>query len=250
MTAPRWRGQAAGAMTSRSFREAQTLGHGWCGVEHALLAVLDPPAATDAAAVLAELGLTRSEAEERLRDRWTAASGASGQGVTTNPAFESLIGTAQGMAMAFGADQLTDEHVLLALTYGEYGGLPPLLVSLGIDPDVLVRVLAMRGQQVPATLPPDIPPPVGPMGPRVYYAASDHPAVTRAMFERFPPGTAQWGFNVSKWKPGFHWIDAQESCNAEEIIRDAVSDTSGIEAIPIDVAAPEEASAAQQPYPR
>lgn len=148
--------------------------------------------------------------------------------------------------MAFGADQLADEHVLLALAYGGYGGLPPLLVSLGIDPDVLVRALAARGQPVPAVLPPEIPLLPGPMGPRVYYPASEHSAVTRAMIERFPPGTAHWGFNVSGWKPGFHWITAEESCNAVEVILAVVGDASLIEEIPLEIAVTEEASAAQQ----
>ena len=84
------------------------------------------------------------------------------------------------------------------------------------------------------------------MAPQVYYPASDHPAVTKAMIGRFPPGTAHWGFNVSNWKPGFHWISAEASCNAVEIIRAAVNDASLIEEIPIDVAVSEEASAGHQ----
>jgi hypothetical protein len=66
------------------------------------------------------------------------------------------------------------------------------------------------------------------------------------MIERFPPGTAHWGFNVSRWKRGFHWIDAEESCNAVEVIRAALSDGSAIEALPIEEAASREATSVGQ----
>jgi hypothetical protein len=209
-----------------------------------LLALLDPPKATDAAAVLAELGLTQDAVRERLEALPSASS--PGRGVVSNHALHSLLGTARGLALAFGAAEVTDEHVLLALVYGGYSHVPPLMVSLGIDPDVLVRNLAERGNPVPAWLPPESPPSPGPMGPRVYYPASDHAAVVQAMIERFPPGTAHWGFNVSRWKPGFHWIDAEESCNAVDVIRAALSDGSAIEALPIEEAASREATSVGQ----
>lgn len=240
MSQHRWSHRAEEEISFRAFRKAGALGHSWCGIEHVLLALLDPPKATDAAAVLAELGLTQNAVEERLQGHSSASSPSTG--VSSNPSLHSLLGTATGLALAFGATQVTDEHVLLALVYGRYGQLPPLMVSLGIDPDALVRRLAERGNPVPPRLPPESPPSPRPMGPRVYYPASDHAAVVRAMIERWPPGTADWGFNVSSWKPGFHWIDAEESCNALEVIRAALSDASAVEALPIEEAAPKEAA--------
>jgi len=240
----RWSHRAAEEISSRAFRKAQALGLSWCGIEHVLLALLDPPKATDAAALLAELGLTQEAVQERLQALPSASS--PGRGVVSNPALHSLLGTAAGLALAFGATEVTDEHVLLALVYGRNSHVPPLIVSLGIDPDVLVRNLAERGNPVPPWLPPESPPSPRPMGPRVYYPASDHAAVVQAMIERFPPGTAHWGFNVSNWKPGFHWIDAEESCNTVEVIRATLSDASAVEALPIEEAASREAASRGQ----
>ncbi|HYT78982.1 MAG TPA: Clp protease N-terminal domain-containing protein [Actinomycetota bacterium] len=244
MSQDRWNYRAKEEISSRAFRKAQALGHSWCGIEHVLLALLDPPRATDAAGLLAGLGLTQEAVQERLEALPSASS--PGRGVVSNPALHSLLGTATGLALAFGAPQVTDEHVLLALVYGQYSQVPPLIVSLGIDPDVLVRNLAERGNPVPPWLPPESPPSPGPMGPRIYYPASDHAAVVQAMIERFPPGTAHWGFNVSRWKPGFHWIDAEESCNTLEVIRPALSDASAVEVRPIEEAASREAASRGQ----
>jgi hypothetical protein len=240
----RWSHGAENEISYRAFRKAGALGHSWCGIEHVLLALLDPPKETDAAAVLTELGLTRKAVQERI-EGYSSASGPGTGTVVSNPRFHSLLGTATGVALAFGATRMTDEHVLLALAYGRYGQ-PPLILSLGIDPDALVQRLAERANPVPPRLPPESPPTPGPMGPRVYYSAGDHAAVVRAMIERWPPGTAVWGFNVSSWKPGFHWIDADESCNALEVISAAVSDASAVEAMSIEEAAPKEGASPGQ----
>ncbi len=123
----RWSDRADAEVSSRAFREAAALGHSWCGVDHVLLAVLNPPLPTDAAAVLSELGLTRAAAEERLAPRWSPAEG-DGAEVLANPAFHSLLGQARGLALGEGASTVTDKHVLLALAYG---GRHSLLVALG-----------------------------------------------------------------------------------------------------------------------
>jgi len=40
----RWSERADEGVSSRAFREAEALGHSWYGVDHVLLALLDPPA--------------------------------------------------------------------------------------------------------------------------------------------------------------------------------------------------------------
>lgn len=236
----RWRDQANQEIQSRAFREARKLGHSWCGTDHVLLALLDPPAPTDAAAVLSQLGLTRSEAETRLTPRWSTTQAPDGDGISPNPAFYALLGEARGLALAEGASAVSDEHALLALAYG--GG-HSLLVGLDIDAEQVVTALAALGLSVPPLLPPERPPPAEPFGSRVYYPATEQDAVVHAMLTRCPPGTAQWGFNVSRWKPGFHYIDAEESCDAPATIAAAVTDASAIEVVDIETATHEEGQA-------
>lgn len=239
MVRGRWNDRADEEVRSRAFTEAARLASSWCGVEHALLALLDPPVLTDATAVLSDLGLTRSAAEERFTAR-SRVSGGDGRGVSPNPAFYGLMGEARGLALASGTDKVTDECLLLALAYGSQRS---MLVDFGIDPDAVVGGLAERGHLVPPVLPPKALSPPGPMGLRVYYPAAKHGEVVRAMIRRFPPGTARWGFNVSTWRPGFHYVDAEESCNAFAIIRVAVGDRSVVDEIQLETAASEEARA-------
>ncbi len=66
MSQDRWNYRAEEEISSRAFRKAQALGHSWCGIEHVLLVLLDPPKTTDAAALLAGLGLTQDAVQERL----------------------------------------------------------------------------------------------------------------------------------------------------------------------------------------
>lgn len=67
------------------------------------------------------------------------------------------------------------------------------------------------------------------------------------MIEQCAPGTAHWGFNVSNWKQGFHWIDADDTCDASNVIRASVKDPSAIEAISIEEAVRNEAASAGHP---
>lgn len=89
-------------------------------------------------------------------------------GVTANPAFHSLLGTATGLALGLGAVTVTDEHVLLALAYGHYARVPSHLASYGIDSDAIVEMLMRRGTRVPPQLPPETLLSPNRLGARVY----------------------------------------------------------------------------------
>jgi hypothetical protein len=117
------------------------------------------------------------------------------------PTFQHLVGASQGLAIGLGAPRITDEHVLLAFAYGDYyAGMS--LVSFGLDPDDVVAGLRARRITCPRSEPPAASTPPGPsaVGP---FPKEDWSAVTQRLVKAFPPGTAKWGTNRSKWKRGY-----------------------------------------------
>lgn len=52
---------------------------------------------------------------------------------------------------------------------------------------------------------------------------------TAEMSRRLPPSNRlMWGFNISAWKNGFHWLDADEACDAGSIARSVCADPAQI----------------------
>lgn len=200
---PRWDPSGSEDVMRRAFAQATNLRQGFCTDLHLLLAVLEPPSPSAAGEVLAALGLTPERVRERLsamdRPRRRAI------GVRSTPRFHATLGWAEGLAAGMGAGRLSDDHVLLALLYGDGTG-ESTLVSLGIDPDEVVAALRARGMRTPPVAPPAAPPPTGPLGRWVYFPVEDLDAVTTALGRERPPATAHWGTNSSKWKRGYWWV--------------------------------------------
>ena len=130
-----------------------------------------------------------------------------------------------------GSDTVTDEHVLLAIAYGDPTG-DQRLITYEIDPDEVVKGLRARGVHVPRLGPPVLAPPSGPWGPTVYYLPEDSPAVHEQLIDRYPPGTARWGTNTSTWKEGYIYVDGEDEIPMEEIVKAAVKDSSTVEVVP------------------
>jgi hypothetical protein len=121
----------------------------------------------------------------------------------------------------------------LALVFYDDGD---ALASLNVDPDEVYDALLRRGVRVPPLRPPIAPTPIGPSGPRVYFGGDDFSAVIDAFCERYPPRTSQWGWNLSMWRPGLYWIDAEDDIDSEAIVREVATDHGLVEVVPIDVA--------------
>jgi hypothetical protein len=228
--APRWDATVSSGISRRAFAEAQNLRHRYCTDLHFLLALLKPPQRTASAEVLVELGLTYDKVRDRLaewdrpRRRWASAS--------STPTYQLILGWAQGIAIGMGASHFTDEHVLLAVAYGDYSG-ESKLVSLGIDPDEVVAGLWTRGIQIPQLQPPAPSTPIGPMGPWVYFPNEEWSAVTQELAKDHPPGTAHWGTNRSEWKRGHWYVHGEDDIPIETIVRRAVKDQKSVEVLPL-----------------
>jgi Clp amino terminal domain, pathogenicity island component len=227
--APRWDASASSDMARRAFVEARDLRHGACIDLHFLLALLNPSTPTVAAKVLDELGLTHADVRRHVSERMRA--GRRGSGTYSSPTYQLVLGWAQGIALGMGATRLTDEHILMAIVYGDYGG-DPRLEAFGIDPDEVMERLRAHGAQTPRVEPPASQTPPGPLGPWVYFPKHDWGAVTQELGRAHPPGTAQWGTNASNWKKGHWYVVGEDAIPMEAIVRRAVRDPSVVEVLP------------------
>ena len=99
--------------------EARARDHHWLGPEHFLLAILARPEDSPAAQALRASGVTYealSAEYERQLDR-TDRPRRKWSGIHSNPAYHQVIGFAKGLAAGLGSDQVTGEHVLLAVLW-------------------------------------------------------------------------------------------------------------------------------------
>lgn len=230
--APRWDSTASSDISRRAFAEAQALSHRYCTDLHFLLALLRPPAPTPSAEVLAELGLSYQKVRDRVEE-WSSRTRRKVASTLSTPTYELILGWAQGIAIGMGASRMSDEHVLLAFAYGDHGG-ESRLVSFGIDPDEVVAGLRARGIQSPTLQPPVASTPTGPMGPWVYFPKEEWSAVTQELAKAYPPGTAHWGTNRSKWKRGHWYVLGEDSIPMEPIVRRSVKDKNSVEVLPFE----------------
>jgi hypothetical protein len=229
---PRWDATASVKIAMRAFTEARELRHAHCSDLHFLLALLRPPSPTASAEVLQTLGLTYEKVRDsidgmqhRKRGKW------SGSGST--PMYQLILGLAQGIAIGMGASSVSDEHVLLAFTYGDPGG-GSRLHMLEIDPDEVVAGLQALGVRIAGIPPPVAPTPTGPGGPWVYVPKKEWSAVTQELAKLYPPGTLHWGFNESRSKRGYWYVVGEDEIPMEEIVRSVVKDAGSVLVLPHD----------------
>jgi hypothetical protein len=226
--APRWDSTVSSAIIRRAFDEAQDLRHGYCTDLHFLLAILKPPAPTASSEVLVELGLSYGTVRDRIvkwdRPRRKRA------GTSSTPTYQLILGWAQGIAIGMGVSRFNDEHVLLAIVYGDHGG-ESRLVGFDIDPDEVVAGLRARGIQTPQLQPPAASTPTGPWGPWAYFPQEEWSDVTQELAKDYPPGTAHWCTNRSKWKQGHWYVHGEDQIPMETIVRRAVKDKKSVEVL-------------------
>jgi hypothetical protein len=210
--------------------------------------LLKPPAPTSAAAVLGELGLTYADVRRHVMNAMPAEGEITG--TSSSPTYQLILGWAQGIAIGMGATHLTDEHVLMAIVFGDYGG-DSKLDPFGVDPDEVVERLRAHGVETPRIEPPVSQTPSGPHGPWVYFPKEDWSAVTREVAKAHPPGTASWGTNASKWKEGYWYVVGEDSIPMEAIVRRAVRHPSSVEVLAFALGTVREGtSSAGDPTPR
>ena len=228
----------------RAFAEAQQIGHRYLLADHFLLALLKPARSTPTLEALKELGLAYDElyrkvAQGRRRRRNT-------KGARSSIPSHSLVGFARGIGVGLGAGEVSDEHVLLAFVF-EVGFQRHLEVH-GVDPLEVLSQLARRGVTLPVLDPPPLEAPSGPYGSWVYVPWEMLGEVTQRRSELFPPGSAMWGFNKSKWKKGYWYVHGEDVIPMEELAREVVVDRSEIVVLSDDEGTRAEAEGAKMRY--
>jgi hypothetical protein len=236
----RWNPRSDNQFIARAGHQATKLKHGYVGVDHLVLALLDPPQPGLASDVLGGLGLTHDDELERAKKSNRRSRK---QHRTLNPAMLQLLGMSQGIAIGLGSTELSDEHVLLAMLYSDHDR-----ISSVVDPDEVLAALQGRGFFTPVAWPPVPATPTGPWGPFVYLSWDDLSIVTRELAMRFPLGTPTWGMNKSKWKQDHYYIQGEDEIPLEEIVRAVLPESSEIEVLTNKEGAELEKAAAPRRY--
>ena len=86
----------------------------------------------------------------------------------------------------------------------------------------------------PKRQPPMASRPAGPQGSWVYFPEEEWSAVTHELVRLYPPGTAQWGTNRSKWKRGHWYVLGEDSIPMETIVRRTVRNEKSVEVLPFE----------------
>lgn len=226
----RWSERLFSGALERAFKEAEALGHRYCTAEHLILALLAPPERTIAQTVLEGMGMTHEEMAERAR-RTLRAMPADLEGVASTPVYHIYSGLAQGIALGMGSNQVTDEHVLLGIVYGNPGG-DGRLIAADFDSDDVVQTLASHGVPVPRLAPPVAKTPIGPFGDYVYFPEGEFGNVTQELAKRYPPArSVLWTWGPSQWKEGYHYVFGEDEIPMESLVRSAVSDETTVEVV-------------------
>jgi hypothetical protein len=127
--------------------QARRLGHGSVGTEHLLLALFEPTDSV-AARVLAALGLTRSETEERVRALTGRAAASPRSALPAEPPFtgraKEALRAAVEEALGLGHNDIGTEHLLLGVSRREDDTATRVLDALGAtSDDIRMRTLAV-----------------------------------------------------------------------------------------------------------
>jgi hypothetical protein len=122
--------ERARSVLARSEEEAHSLGHGFVGTEHLLLALFEVPEGLGAR-VLAQAGITRSGAERRILEQIKPGSGAEHGRLPFTPRAKAAVHNAVGEAVKLGHTYVGTEHLLLGLCADQHGMAAQALTALG-----------------------------------------------------------------------------------------------------------------------
>lgn len=201
-------------MIGLGWDEARRLGHHWIGEEHVLLSLSRTTG--PAGEALRERGATPERVEQAIVDGIAKADPPvelrRTESPSPNPAWYSLNGRAEGLALARGADSAKREDVLVALLWSARLG-ASLLDALDVDRREVIQELGRRGVPVP----PGQPEPLDVTPTKRVDVPYEHlMAIVRELPKRLPAGS-RFGFN-------FHdatrraWIVVDEGVDADTLV--------------------------------
>jgi ATP-dependent Clp protease ATP-binding subunit ClpA len=195
---------------------AKRLGRDVASDELFLLALLELPEGVPARSALEAEKVTSDRALTEVRTAGDRASKAF-EGLVFPPAYNSLLGRAQGFAATLGDGMITPEHVLLALIWDPSSGSSQLLWRLGIERERIVERLASEGIPTPRASIPDQR--EVEMGKQVWFDRSEVSTVLQTIGRRIEPGT-RWGFNYEGERA---WVWAEAHVDLRSLVDETLS---------------------------
>jgi ATP-dependent Clp protease ATP-binding subunit ClpA len=200
------------AVTSR----ARELGRDVVTNEFFLLGLLELAEPVIARRALEAEGLSFDRVVADLRTRADAKS-ESPHGLMFPPAYNEVLGRAQGFAATLGDGTITPEHVLLALIWDPANGASQLLWRLGLPRERVVERLRQMGAAIP----------VAPIpeqceieaGERIWFDRTHAQRVVSYVGKRIPPGTF-WGFNYADDRA---WIIGESTVDMGALVDEALT---------------------------
>jgi Cysteine-rich CPCC/Clp amino terminal domain, pathogenicity island component len=216
-------GNATHRLLPRASKEAEHLGHHWIGPDHFLLALLRQADQSRAAEVLRSCGLTHKQFVAELARLVTAAAAKDKESrdrtsPQLNPAAYRMMGRADGIAAGLGKDQVSPEHVVIAILWDPDTLTGTILDGLDVERDDIVERLAAAGIPVPAR---PLPRPARwRWGEEMDVPIGHLTALTAELPGLLPPGTP-FGFNHDGRERG--WIIAGEGVDLPMYVAFALS---------------------------
>jgi hypothetical protein len=208
-----------------AFREAFAMDLQWIGREHFILAILGSNEHSPARATLEHLGITHDELAEGLATSIASADPPvqhSDEDDATTPAAHELMGRAEGLAIGFGAFEVTREHVLIAYLWDDSGLLEGWF---DVKREAVLDRLRELGVRVPEGSPP---PPSPPWGPRIFISHDDSDAIIGELLTRVPPDS---GFGCNHDAESRAWVMANADVGLAAYVDEVLADL-GIQPVP------------------
>lgn len=177
--------------------EAHALGDGYVGPVHVLLAVLAGGPDGVAAGVLDGCGITHGDVVARHRGtEWSPSPRPrpNDEPAAPSPATRQLLGRAQGLAAAEGAESVASTHALVGWLWQDQGQGEVELEGLGTTAGLVLDALASAAAMVPAVTPPA--PDRREWGEPLVFPLDRLADVKAALLDALPPGS--WGWNVGE----------------------------------------------------
>ena len=189
---------------------AARFGHGYVGVEHVLLELLEGKPDADAQVALLAAGIEPGDVE-----RYLEPPGESDRWILPTPGCTRLFGRAEGLALAVGRGTARSTDLLISLLW-DGGQIAALDLPGGATRAEVAAALAATGVKLP-TAPMPSPPTWSEAWTRVTFPAHELDAVLAAMHRHHPDGQ-HWGWNVDG--DGLAWVDAEQGLNLQPIVHE------------------------------
>lgn len=189
---------------------AARLGHGYVGVDHVLLELLEGKPDAVAQAALLAVGVRPDDVE-----RYLEPPGEAVRWISPTPRCTGLMGRAEGLALGVGDGVVRSTDLLIGLLWDD-GQVAALDLPGGATREAVAAALAAAGVTLPSKALPS-PPTWSDEWTRGAFPLGELDAVLAAMHRHLPDGL-HWGWNVDGGEVA--WVDAERGVDLQAILQE------------------------------